>query len=155
MKMKGQPFQHAWVVGQAWYGRNMLRKPIAVFLLSTLIILIGISESFAYPQYGSDCSACHGNNMGNNAPIPVPTPAPIPTPPPLGNDMGNNNATVQVHGSILSIADGNKNVDSAQGNAQTVNVSGLMMDPMRYALGIIGTAFVVISQFYSLRKRRR
>ncbi len=154
MKMKGQPVQHARVVRQAWYGRNMLRKTIAIFFLSTLIILIGIPESFAYPQYGSDCSACHGNGIGNNN-APIPTPTPTPPPPPLGNDMGNNNATVQVHGSILSIADGNKNVDSAQGNAQTVKASGLMMDPVRYALGIIGTALVVISQFYSLRKRRR
>jgi hypothetical protein len=131
----------------------MNRKTIAVFFLLTLVILIEIPESFAYPQYGSSCSACHGNDMGNNnAPIPTSIPTP---PPPLGNEMGNNNVTAQVHGSILSIADGNKNVDLTQGNAQTGDTSGLMMDPIRYALGIVGTALVVISQFYSLRKRRR
>ncbi len=135
----------------------MTREIIAVSFFFTLAFLIGIGGSFAYPQYGSDCSACHGSNIGNNnAPIPVPTPAPIPTPPPpLGNDLGNNNVTLQVHGSMLSIAGGNKNVDVAQGNTQTINVSWSMMDPMRYGLGIIGTALVVISQFYSLRKRRR
>ncbi len=134
---------------------NVNKKTIAVFLLLTLAFLIEIGGSFAYPQYGGDCGACHGNNMGNNAPIPTPTPAPIPTPqPPLGNDMGNN-ATLQVHGSILSIAGGNKNVDTAQENAPTVNASGLMMDPIRYALGIIGTVLVVMSQYYSLRKRRK
>ncbi len=137
----------------------MIKKTIAVFLLLTLAFLIEIGGSFAYPQYGSDCSACHGNSMGNSAPIPAPTPAPIPTPiptpPPLGNGMGNNNVTLQVHGSILSIAGGNKNVDTPQVNAPTGNASGLMMDPMRYALGIVGTALVVMSQFYSLRKRRK
>ncbi len=131
----------------------MNRKTTAVSFLLTLAFLIGIGGSFAYPQYGSDCSACHGNNMGNNnAPIPTPTPTP---PPLLGNDAGNNNVTLPVHGSILSIEDGNKNVDIAQRNVQTGDTSGLMMDPMRYALGVIGTALVVISQLYSLRKRRR
>jgi hypothetical protein len=124
----------------------MNRKTTSVFFLLTLVILIGIPESFAYPSYGDNCNACHGSDMGNdNAQIPTPTP----TPPPLGNEMGNNN-----HGAI-SIADGNKNVDIAQENAQTEDTSGLMMDPIRYFLGIVGTALVVISQFYSLRKRRR
>jgi hypothetical protein len=129
----------------------MNRKTIAVFFLLTLVILIEIPESFAYPSYGGDCSACHGNDMGyNNAPIPTSAPTP---PPPLGNDVGNNNVTVQVHGSILSIADGN--VDLTQGNAQTAYTPRSMMNPMRYALGIIGTGLVVISQFYSLRKKAR
>ncbi len=130
----------------------MNRKTIAVSFLLTLAFLIGTGGSFAYPQYGSDCSACHGNGMGyNNAPIPTPTPLP---PPPLGNEIGNNNFTMEVHGSILSIANGNNIVD-IQGNAQTEDTSKLKMDPMRYALGIIGTGLVVVSQFYSLRKRRR
>ncbi len=59
------------------------------------------------------------------APIPVPTPAPTPTPqPPMGNDMGNTNATLQVHGSVLSVVDGNKNIDTVQGNAPTGVASG-------------------------------
>ncbi len=131
----------------------MNMKTVCVSFFLTLAFLTGIEGSFAYPQYGSDCSTCHGNNMGNNnAPVPVPAPTP---PPLLGNEAGNNNVTLQVHGSILSIAEGNKNVDIAQGNVPTGDTSGLMIDPMRYALGAIGTAFVVISQLYSLRKRRR
>ncbi len=133
----------------------MNRKTVAISFLLTLAFLTGIGGSFAYPQYGGDCSACHGSNMGNNnVPIPIPTPAPTP-PAPLGNDIGNNNITAQVHGSILSIAGGSKNVDIAQGNAQTEDASMSIMDPIRYALGIVGTGLVVISQFYSLRKRRR
>jgi hypothetical protein len=128
----------------------MNRKITAVFFLLTLVILIGIPESFAYPRYGSDCSAsgCHGSNMGNdNAQTSTPTPS--------VNDMGNDNATAQVHESISSITDGNKDVDIAQENAQTGDTSRLMIDPIRYVLGIVGTALVVISQLYSLRKRRR
>ncbi len=131
----------------------MRRKSIAIFFLLTLAFLIGIGGTFAYPQYGGDCSACHGNNMGNNN-VPVPTPTPNP-PPPLGSDIGNNNVTGQVHGSILAIAGGSKNVDILRGNVQTGDASMSMMDPIRYALGIVGTGLVVISQFYSLRKRRR
>jgi hypothetical protein len=125
----------------------MNRKTIAVIFLLLLAILIVVPESFAYPSYGDDCSACHGNDVGNNN-VPIPTPTPIP-PPPLGNDIGH------VHGhhhrSILSITDEN----NAQTDAQTGGTSGLMMDPIRYTLGIIGTALVVISQFYSIRKRTR
>jgi hypothetical protein len=127
----------------------MNKKSINVLFLLTLAFLTGIGGSFAYPQYGSDCSACHGNGMGiNNAPIPTPAPTP---PPPLGNDIGSNNVTVLVHGSTLSIANGN----NLQRNAPTEDTSGLKMDPMRYALGIVGTGLVVVSQFYSLRKRGR
>ncbi|MCZ7392579.1 MAG: hypothetical protein O8C56_04500 [Candidatus Methanoperedens sp.] len=118
----------------------MNRKTIAVFSLLTLVILIGIPESFAYPQYGGSCSTCHAINAAQNG---------------LGNEMGNNNVTVQEHGSIISTADGNKNVDFTQGNAQTRHTPRQQMNPMRYTLGIIGTGFVVISKFYSLRKRGR
>jgi len=51
---------------------------------------------------------------------------------------------------VISTADINKN---GQGNAQTGNTPGQMMNPMRYTLGVIGTGLVVMSQFYSLRKR--
>lgn len=47
----------------------------------------------------------------------------------------------------------NKNGYISQGNAQTGTTPRQMMNPMRYSLGVIGTGFVVISQFYSLRKR--
>ena len=52
----------------------------------------------------------------------------------------------------LSTANGNTNVDLTQGNAQTPRHK---MDPMRYTVGVIGTGLVVISQFYSIRKRAR
>ena len=126
----------------------MNRKTIAVFFLLTLVILIGIPESFAYPQYGGSCSTCHAINAAQNG---------------LGNEMGTNNVTVQNHGSIFSTANGDKkvvNVLLAQGNAQTGDITTIKektprqkMDPIRLSLGIIGTALVVISQFYSLRKR--
>ncbi len=47
----------------------------------------------------------------------------------------------------------NKNGDLTQGNAQTGDAPKQMMNPMRYTLGVIGTGLVVMSQFYSLRKR--
>jgi hypothetical protein len=122
----------------------MNRKTTAVFLLLTLVILIGIPESLAYPSYGDNCNACHGNDMGNNnAPIPTPTPI-LP-----GNDIGH----VHGHHRIQTIAEENNAQNDAQ--TQTGHTSGLKMDSTRYTLGIIGTALVVISQFYSLRKRQR
>ncbi len=51
---------------------------------------------------------------------------------------------------VISTADINKN-----GNAQTGGTPKQMMNPMRYTLGVIGTGLVVMSQFYSLRKRVR
>jgi len=104
----------------------MNRKTIAVLSLLTLVILIGIPESFAYPQYGGSCSSCHVTAQNG-----------------LGNQMG------------ISTADGNKNAVLTQGNTQTGDTSRQEMNPMRYTLGVIGTGLVVISQFYSLRKRRR
>lgn len=40
----------------------MNKKTIAVCFLLTLAILIGIPESFAYPQNGGSCSSCHVMN---------------------------------------------------------------------------------------------
>jgi hypothetical protein len=54
---------------------------------------------------------------------------------------------------IISTADINKIGDLTQGNAQTGNTPMQMMNPMRYTSGVIGTGLVVMSQFYSLRKR--
>ena len=105
----------------------MNRKTIVVIFLLLLAILIVVPESFAYPQYGSSCSSCHGINAAQNG---------------VGNNMG------------ISTAKGNNNVDLTQGNAQTGTFSH-KMDPMRYTLGVIGTGFVAISQFYSIRKRAR
>jgi hypothetical protein len=104
----------------------MNRKTIAVLSLLTLVILIGIPESFAYPQYGDSCSTCHATAQNG-----------------LGNKMG------------ISTADGNKNAVLTQGIAQRGDTPRQEMNPMRYTLGIIGTGLVVISQFYSLRKRKR
>jgi hypothetical protein len=97
-----------------------------IVFLFTLVILIGIPESFAYPQYGSSCSTCHATSRNG-----------------LGNQMG------------ISTSDGDKNVVLIQGNARTGDIPGQEMNPARYTLGVIGTGLVVISQFYSLRKRRR
>ncbi len=104
----------------------MNRKTIAVCFLLTLAILIGIPESFAYPQNGGSCSSCHVMNAADNG---------------LGKEM------------VISTADINKNGNLTQGNAQTGYTPMQMMNPMRYALGVIGTGLVVMSQFYSLRKR--
>ncbi len=104
----------------------MIGKTIAVLSLLTLVILIGIQASFAYPQYGSQCSNCHATPHNG-----------------LGNQIG------------IPAADGNKNVYLTQENAQTGDTPRQEMNPMRYTLGVIGTGLVVISQFYSLRKRRR
>jgi hypothetical protein len=104
----------------------MNRKTIAVLSLLTLVILIGIPESFAYPQYGSSCSTCHATAQNG-----------------LGSQIG------------ISTANMNKNTVLTQGNAQTGGTPRQEMNPMRYTLGVIGTGLVVISQFYSLRKRRR
>jgi hypothetical protein len=104
----------------------MNRKTTAVCFLLTLAILIGIPESFAHPQNGGSCSSCHGINAAQNG---------------LGKEM------------VISTADINKNGDLTQGNAQTGNTPRQMMNPMRYSLGVIVTGLVVISQFYSLRKR--
>jgi hypothetical protein len=104
----------------------MNNKTIAVLSLLTLVMLIGIPESFAYPQYGSSCSNCHSTAQNG-----------------LGNQMG------------ISTADGNNNVVLTQGNTQTGDTPRQEMNPMKYTLGVIGTGLVVISQFYSLRKRRR
>lgn len=106
--------------------RNMNRKTISVFFLLTLTILIGIQESFAHPQYSGSCSDCHAINTAQNG---------------LGKEMGNNNVTAQEQWSIISTAGG--------------NAPRQKMNSMRYALGIIGTVLVVISQSYSLRKRGR
>ncbi len=54
---------------------------------------------------------------------------------------------------VTSTADINKNGDLIQENAQTGNTLRHMMNPVRYTLGVIGTGLVVMSQFYSLRKR--
>jgi hypothetical protein len=53
----------------------------------------------------------------------------------------------------ISTADTNKNGDLTQGNAQIGNTPMRMMNPMRYTLGVIGTGLVMMSQFYSIRKR--
>jgi hypothetical protein len=54
---------------------------------------------------------------------------------------------------VISTVDINKNGDLTQGDTQTGDTFRQMMNPMRYTLGIIGTGLVVMSQFYSLRKR--
>lgn len=54
---------------------------------------------------------------------------------------------------VISTVDINKNGDITQGDAQTGDTLRQMMNPMRYTLGVIGTGLVVMSQFYSLRKR--
>jgi hypothetical protein len=107
---------------------NKSRKTIAVIFLLLLAILIVVPESFAYPQYGGSCISCHGINAAQNE---------------VGNKMG------------ISTAKGNINVDPTQGNAQTGDTFRHKMNPIRYALGVIGTGLVVISQFYSIRKRVR
>ena len=104
----------------------MNRKTIAICFLLTLAILIGIPESFAHPQNGGSCGTCHVLNAAHNV---------------LGKEM------------VISTTYTNKNGDLTQGNAQTGNTPRQMMNPMRYTLGVIGTGLVVISQFYSLRKR--
>jgi hypothetical protein len=104
----------------------MNRKTIAVCFLLTLAILIGIPESFAHPQNGGSCSSCHVMDAAQNG---------------LKNEM------------VISTADINANAGLTQGNAQTGGTPRQMMNPMRYSLGVIGTGLVVISQFYSLRKR--
>jgi len=104
----------------------MNRKTIAICFLLTLAILIGIPESFAHPQNGGSCSSCHVMDAAHNG---------------VGKEM------------VISTSDINKNGDLIQGNAQTGNTPRQMMNPMRYTLGVIGTGLVVISQFYSLRKR--
>jgi hypothetical protein len=106
----------------------MNRKTLAAISLLLLAILIVVPESFAYPQYGSSCSSCHGINAAQNG---------------VGNKMG------------VSTAQGNNNMDLTQGNAQTGDSFMHKMNPMRYILGVIGTGLVVISQFYSIRKRAR
>ncbi len=97
-----------------------------IVILFAAALLFLAPESFAYPQYGSSCSNCHATPQNG-----------------LGNQMG------------ISTADGNKNVVLTERNAPTGDTPRQDMNPMRYTLGIIGTGFVVISQFYSLRKRRR
>jgi len=104
----------------------MNRKTKAVCFLLTLVILIGTPGSFGYPQYGDSCSSCH-----------VMTTAP--------DGLGKDN--------VISTADINKNGDLTKGNAQNEGTPSQMMNTMRYTSGVIGTGLVVISQFYSLRKR--
>ncbi|MCZ7401604.1 MAG: hypothetical protein O8C61_05225 [Candidatus Methanoperedens sp.] len=106
----------------------MIRKTIAVMFLLLLAILIVVPESFAYPQYGSSCSSCHGVNAAQNGMV---------------TKMG------------ISTAKGTNNLVPNQGNTQTGDILNYKMDPMRYTLGVIGTGLVVISQFYSIRKRAR
>src|SRR5450756_382810 len=104
----------------------MNRKTTAVCFLLTLSILIGIPESFAHPQNGGSCSSCHDINAAQNG---------------LEKEM------------VISTGDINANAGLTQGNAQTRDTPRQLMNPMRYSLGVIGTGLVVISQFYSLRKR--
>ena len=104
--------------------KNMNRKTIAVCFLLTLAILIGTPGSFAYPQYGDSCSSCH-----------VTAP----------DGLGKENA--------ISTADINKNGDLTKRNTQNEGTPSQMMNTMRYTSGVIGTGLVVMSQFYSLRKR--
>ena len=104
----------------------MNRKTIAVCFVLTLAILAGTPGSFAYPQYGGSCSSCHAMNSAPDG---------------FGKD------------NVISTADINKNGDITQGNAQTGDTPKQMMNPLRYTLGVIGTGLVVMSQFYSLRKR--
>ena len=104
----------------------MNRKTIAVCFLLTLAILIETPGSFAYPQYGSSCSSCHVMNSAPDG---------------LGKDK------------VISTTDINKNGHLTRGNAQTEGTPSQMMNPMRYNLGVIGTGLVLMSQFYSLRKR--
>jgi hypothetical protein len=54
---------------------------------------------------------------------------------------------------IMSTVDINKNGDLTRGDSQTGGTLRQMMNPVRYTLGVIGTGLVVMSQFYSLRKR--
>ncbi len=104
----------------------MNRKTIAICFLLTLAILIGTPESFAYPQNGGSCSSCHVMDAAHNG---------------LGKGM------------VIPAADISKNGDLTHGNAQTGDTPRQMMNPMRYTLGVIGTGLVVMSQFYSLRKK--
>ncbi len=103
----------------------MNKKIVIVLALLALAVPIVIPESFAYPQYGGSCSNCHATNAARNG---------------LGNEIGT--------------AAGN-NVVHTQVNIQAGDIPGQSMNPMKYTLGVIGTGLVVISQFYSLRKRRR
>ncbi len=104
----------------------MNRKTIAVCFLLTLAVLIGTPGSFAYPQNGGSCSSCHVTNATSDR---------------SGKER------------VISTADINKNRNPTRGTAQTGDTPGQMMNPKRYTLGVIGTGLVVMSQFYSLRKR--
>ncbi len=104
----------------------MNRKTTAICFLLTLSILVGTPGSLAYPQYGDSCSSCHAMNSAPDGP---------------GKD------------NVISTVNINKNGDLISGNAQTGDTPMQMMNPMRYILGVIGTGLVVMSQFYSLRKR--
>ncbi len=106
----------------------MNRKTIAVCFLLSLEVLIGTSEFFAYPQNSGSCSSCYVIDAAHNG---------------LGKEM------------VISTADINKNWDLTQGNTQAGDTPRQMMNPTRYTLGITGTGLVVISQFYSPRKRGR
>jgi hypothetical protein len=102
----------------------MYRKTIAVCFLLALAILIGIPESFAHPENGGSCSTCHVMNADKSG--------------------------VEKE---ISTRDIDANAGLTQGNAQTGDIPRQMRNPLRYYLGVIGTFLVVISQFYSLRKR--
>jgi hypothetical protein len=76
--------------------------------------------------------------------------------PQYGSQCSNCHATAQNGlGNQMRIPSADGNVILTQGNTQTGNAPRQEMNPMRYTLGVIGTGLVVISQFYSLRKRRR
>jgi hypothetical protein len=107
-------------------GKNMNRKTTAVCFLLTLAILIVLPESFAHPQYGDSCGNCHVVNADRKG---------------SGSEV------------VKSSTNRNKTVDVTWGDVRTGDTPGQMMNPMRYTLGVIGTGLVVMSQFYSLRKR--
>ncbi len=95
----------------------MTRKIMALIVVLSLASLLIVQESFAYPQYGSSCSSCHGINTAQNM---------------AGSTIG------------VSTPRGNKNEEL-----------GYNISPAKYALGVIGTGLIAISQFYSIRKRSR
>ncbi len=103
----------------------MNRKTKAVIILLILAILIRIPESFAHPAYGGSCVTCHAMDSAHNR---------------SAKEMA------------TSTRD-NKTTVVNRGTDQNVDISSQIMNPVRYTLGIIGTGLVVISQFYSVRKR--
>ncbi len=103
----------------------MNRKTIAVIFLLILAALIRIPESFAHPEYGGSCGTCHAMDSAHNR---------------SAKEM----ATYTRDNKITIVN---------RGNDQNEDAASQTMNPLRYTLGIIGTGLVVMSQFYSVRKR--